>query len=204
MEAKIKIVKTLNLTLDGGEVVSAQFLGKGTFAQAYQAGKDVYVLVRDCFMKESIALFADKIPHVPDIEYLGMLDSGAQVFKMPFYEKLRKKHAEAWSHYRTIMAVREEMILERPRGLQEDLRDTVEKLQGRVPDALVRAFETIIEASLTYEETMLDLGPRNLAVDSDGCLILLDILFQPKVLKQKRQGLARRHASEIGGAGIIL
>lgn len=187
MKAKIKIVKTLNLVLDDGEVVNAQFLGKGTFAQAYQADKDVYVLVKDCFMKESIALFADKIPHVPDIEHLGNLDSGVQVYKMPFYEKLRKTHAEAWSHYRAIMVVRDEMNRERPRGLQEDLRDTVERLKGRVPDALVRALETIIEASLNYGETMLDLGPRNLAVDSDGRLILLDILFQPEVLKQKQR-----------------
>ena len=181
-----------------GRTFEARLIGKGTFAFAFHNEKEgrVYLFVEGCNMKDALACFARPIPHVPDVTRYnseGNAINGRaterEVYSMPYYRPLRASFKEAWAQFRELQRANEEARAEalsgrdwqnRPKRLANEGHVanalTIEKAQ--VPAELTAALEEINSAISNYGAgCTFEFAQRNLAVDSDGRLVLLDIAF---------------------------
>jgi hypothetical protein len=203
-----KIVRTLHIDLGNGKPIVASYLGRGQFAEAwdYMEGRTRYVLmlVKDCKMKEALALWAPKKKHIPRVEHLGSLTSSSafgnesekEVYRMPWYEKLSAvNHPEAWAQYKILFQAREDAWREvcnkkTTRSITnhgtEICHRTVELVTGKVPKSLSDALYEIADAGANYGSSIcMEFAPRNLSVDKKGNLVLRDILFDLELVQRR-------------------
>jgi len=211
------------LTLDDGTEVELEKIGKGAFSTAYitTSGRHrkVYVITQQedagDYSKEIISHINSytRSPYIPKIEYVGCLNDGSCVYRMPKYEApLRKSgHPKAWAQYRTLKKCWEEA--------EENVRKVYRKRYGfwkagyhlrfaghevmnevidcakraKVSRGLIRALELLKSESSNYGAGYsFEFSPRNLATSGKDQLILLDVIFDRESIAKRRDRADRK------------
>ena len=172
------------------EIRGTKKIGKGAFTTAYRKGNTVYAVSRDS-SKECIALFC-KGKHIPKIERLKYNEYS--LYKMPFYKKCTKKDTpESWEQYKQIRKMLDKWS-ELTRmlalsGITKVLQQDVSKFNTFVHShktiklSLRKAIVQMVENYFNYVDAVyLEISPRNIAVNSRGTLVLLDIMYDKELL----------------------
>lgn len=197
--------------LDGWQekkTIKAKFLGKGAFAKCYKSEEDglVYSFVasgqnESDYSKQAIAEFTDQNnPYIPKIEQLGEFDdNGGILYRMPFYQPLTKQSGWAWSEFQLLKQAINCLYPDKTYGYDRNSA-IIEYLRqkGQVSSDLVSALEDINTACSNYSlDYLFEFCQRNLKVDDNGHLILLDCIFNRDALKEKRNQIRfiRIHSS---------
>jgi len=187
------------ITVDGTTAPMA-FLGRGFFTTAWKDLEGSVTLISSDPLKEALALFADQsLPHVPKIERLECdRPDGSQAYRMPYYERLTAKHKEAWRIYRGLEKAWTSMACKPPHEPRLAI-DKSEKIlddlivAAEVPASVTGALRSMLDAASNYGSGIaLEFAPRNLAVDSEGNLILLDVMFDAERIAEYQRKKANR------------
>lgn len=171
----------MKVHVDNGRTLEGRPLGKGLFSRAYMVERQVYIVnVKEDYSKECIALFCQaECIHIPKIKYLGYNCKDQQVFIMPYYDKLKASHKEAWNQGKKLRGYIDlaysETRQRKNHEFSEWIQENLESLN--VPASLKEAIRTIVNAAMNYgEDARLEANPANLGVDKKGNLVLRDIL----------------------------
>lgn len=171
-----------------GQWIPGAYLGKGLFTTAYRYGDTVYLLTNEDYSKEAIALFADQsLTHVPKIRRHEDWKH-YQVYSMPFYQRLTKKdHPKAYVQYESLNTW----------GVAGAF-SCYAWLSGHtgLSDTLKAALQSLLDAFSNYESDnlCLEFNKVNLGVDSNGDLVLRDVLFSRGAVREKLSGKKRKRA----------
>ena len=160
---------------------SKNLIGKGVFTKAYKYKGRVYIKSVDT-AKECIALFCRGYGYLPAITRLDYLDDGSDVYSMPFYYKLTKRHKTAWEQYKNLWNFFDEYWYDTEKIL---LNIDQLKVSTGLKNSLIRLIEMMANYN-HYENLKLELPRNNLAVTKSGRLILLDIIFDVELLKRRK------------------
>lgn len=211
---KLTHVKAARLTLNTGEVISVELIGKGRFSEAWRNCTNVYVITRSRnwgtdYAKEMLSRLddEDRGKHIPKVEYLDDIDGrDDRVYKMPLYQPLTAKCGVAWAQFKVLQTSVKQAFNEAQRRLAwnekfnlhnaVDINDrTIELCKERGLDTgLVECLQLLRDNITNYGSTWLfEFRKANLYVDTDGNLILLDVLFDMEVMKQARKAVEARH-----------
>jgi hypothetical protein len=183
------------------KMIDARFIGRGAFATCYRDNDTVYSFIKtngdnSDYSKEAIALFANG-KHIPQIEKLGgNVDESGLVFKMPFYNRLNNTNPEAWRQARTLIRIWKRMGYKQQgesgyeynnRVIEFVRMEAIENDDSTL-DEIADDLESIKNACSNYDDTyVFEFAVRNMKVNDDGTLILLDVIFNAKALIELRK-----------------
>lgn len=183
------------------ETIEAEFIGRGSFATCYRVDSMVYSYVNhgrveSDYSKEAISEFAsDDNIHIPQIKKLGDYETGLNsgiLYSMPFYEKLTASHVTAWKQYNTLKSAWNKNNVYGSKGnlsWYEWNVKLIESLRGNISESIIEALESINDACSNYGlDYRFEFPKQNLKVDSNGNLILLDVIFNVLALPKNRGG----------------
>lgn len=168
-------------------------IGKGLWTTAYQVDEKTVEIVTADWSKECMHRFCQGNPYIPCMEYV---DTGEETdrYRMPYYHKLRAKHKTAWADYKDLKAFADSL----PGQINPNIwREKLE--QDTTMNAILKdAVDTLLRNFMNYaNEMFLDVYPRNMGVDDNGHLILLDVLVDVHKLQEVRdRQRKRREASQ--------
>jgi len=214
---QLQHVMGAKLTLDSGETLILERLGKGQFHTCYvdRTKGQVYAVTIDRdgsedHSKEILShpqLGVDPNPHIPPVEYLGSIGGGdRRVYRMPLYQPLRAQHKLAWEQFRALVAAREtawKMTVKELHGKMRlsDWGFTVNTHTCTLMDSpavsgdLRDALWDIRDAASNYGQSYcMEFSKRNCMVDGNGRLILLDVLFNLEAVEAIQKKKERRTA----------
>ncbi len=171
-------------------------IGSGMFATIYreQGGEGrVFAFSDDHVYDKEIAESAHdslpKNPHIPAVEKYGATRDKT-VYVMPFYHTPLRKSADpaGWNDYAIAKKCFDEsrvMFYQGHRGFDVN-HAVVECVKDRgVRAAVVDALDALKDTASNYsDEYVFELKPRNLAMDDNGNLVLLDVLVDRELVKQ--------------------
>jgi hypothetical protein len=172
-------------------------IGKGQFSRAYKAidSDQVYILTKtndDSANDNTKEIYTHiESPHVP---YMNTIDTEVYVprigycnlYESRFYGKLTAANTAAWRDYQALRkawnhTMKESYALLRTVDMWHAVCENfIRYLEEHaiVSDEIIRALDLIHTWSSAYGSSFLfEFSPRNLKVDSNGNLILLDIVF---------------------------
>jgi hypothetical protein len=191
LKVKLKHIKSALLTIDGREPIKVEWLGRGRFSEAWGNCENAYVITRERewgtdSAKELMESLLDlNNPHIPKVEHVGYLGD-SKVFRMPLYQPLTAKNKEAWGQFKELRRNKEDAwnnfwpSYGRHDAAMETMRYVVDS--SSVPLELREGLQAIVDASYSYMDLpMLEFSKKNLTVDAEGRLILLDVIFDIKV-----------------------
>jgi hypothetical protein len=184
---KLKTIRMAELELDGGAKIELCFLGKGMYHNCYVDREQEFVYsvpiqknpakgtVED--ISKEIMAFAwgsnQTNQHIPAVDRIGWLNDEIPVYKMPFYPPLTAAWEEAWTQLKFLNSFE---------PADKSLLYENAELASKWPK-LAEAMDTIIHTAWDYgqyaDPWFLEFPKRNLRVDKDGNLVLLDVLFCP-------------------------
>jgi len=208
---KLRHIKAAMLTLNNGESIHVEQIGKGRFSEAWKNGTHVYVITRERswgvdYSKRVLTELETENPHIPKVELIGELDSDrSDVFRMPLYKPLTAKEKEAWKQFKELARLREQAWDNAFRTGQrfnaynavnmcEDFASLVEESEA-FPEELKEAVRMLADACRERSTWVMEIAKRNLCVDEEGRLILLDCMFDLEVLESQR-GEARKRREQ--------
>jgi len=172
--------------------VNAQFLGRGMFATCYQVDDKVYSFLKYPdrgevdYSKDAIYEWADSDNrHIPDFRRMGYVSNDTQIlYTSSLYESLTSKHVNAWNDYKIINRVWRDSFNLHDRFEYDFNQRVIDNLHGLVSVELIEGLQSINDACRNYGDYYrFEFPKRNLKVDSNGNLILLDVIFNVKALK---------------------
>lgn len=193
-----------NYTLEHRPVEVEQ-IGKGRFCTAYRAIADqsiVYLLVAESqgdYSKEILS-HCSPSPYLPQIEQLGEIGD-RRLYQTRYYHPLKAKHRTAWQQFRLLQSAAETARKETIQHLMqhwwmrghECMQRTIELLEDTIPADLSSTLEHLATWAGDYAQSYtFEFAARNLAVDDDGHLILLDPIFDMETIGKQRIASARR------------
>jgi hypothetical protein len=155
-------------------------IGKGSFSKVYD-NKDGYVLIKtEDPLKDCLANHCSKgIKHLPDTD---CLDSG--LYRQPKYQKLNSvKHVKDWKILKKIESQYRKLSDKNYNSLIDILESNKEDLTESIYEALTELITSF--SDYTYY-IGFEIARRNLALDSQNELILLDVLYDIKLLEKIR------------------
>ena len=178
-------VKTLRIN---GETLQAEYIGKGSFSRVYRVGDSVYIFLKlgpSCentdYSKEILKNCAYS-QHVPQIEYIDKTETHI-IYKMPFYNKLTVGSVA----YKQAKILYKAWVKTWYNPKEDNFTNNhkfVNSIDSLLPASIIEALREIIDESGNYGlQYRLEFPLRNTAEDSEGNLILLDVLFNPYALK---------------------
>jgi len=187
----MKISKKISYVLEyNSKEIQVEKIGKGMFWTAYQEknSNNVFLVgkANNDYSKEAVALWCSELKHIPKLERVYR-DEDTEIFKTVYTPGLKAKDRDAWSDYKKLRGLWENYLTENlsPTRLQfvaQNFRTVLD--DADIKESLKEALEEMIEAVSNYDgEWLLEFAPRNLGVDEEGNLILLDILYDRKKLK---------------------
>jgi len=170
-------------------------IGKGMFADVYReetGRRRVFVFADDdVYDKEILCMAHNDLPHNPHIPATEKFGStrDKQVYVMQFYNApLRKGNTKPadWGAYLDVKGCVDRSSRGHP-GYTRN-QEISECIKGQfVRESLVEAFESLVYWAANYDESYaIEFSPRNLASDSAGNLVLLDILYNQEAVHRKR------------------
>lgn len=205
---RITLPPTFTLSLyDGSEPLKVERIGKGAFCTAYrlcesqqtsrEAAERVYLVVKDEDASKEI-LSGCESPHIPQLERVGSIGD-AYLWQTRYYSPLTASSREAWKTFKMLAACNEDARRKfyAVRGNHwgaEANRATVElaKAEG-IETPLLEALHLLTEQAAQYGESYtFEFARRNLAVDREGRLILLDPLFDLEAISRRNDAARKR------------
>lgn len=201
---KLKRIQSALLTLDNGEVKHLERIGRGRFSIAWRNGEAAYVQTHEDDNAKELLCHLRGTPHLPAVEHIG--DMGIyRWYKMPLYEKLTAKHKRAWADYRHLQQLRLDAANGAPKsvwGARYPAREVNELFADMVEsdDTLTMSerygdtIRDLVNWCGSYGEEWLiePLQTRNCVVDSDGELILLDPVFDMRIIREQQEQRAKK------------
>lgn len=189
---KLKLKACGTITLDSGEIVQVERIGKGRFSTAWRSGETVYLKTSDAdYSKEIMSVLAEDSPrnrHLPECKFLSHDDGQFKWYVMPFYKPLTAKNKQAWDDFKALSKVSEEHNSYKAEAadIRQNFQDEVlaSNFSQEIKDAVVQ----LCDAAANYGDYSIEIARRNCAVDTDGNLILLDPLFDLAFIRQSRKG----------------
>lgn len=180
----------------GGTHEPVQQLGKGRFCTAYQSlnrADLVWLVVQqhhgDYSKEILIEAGMESNRYIPQLEHVGDMGE-ATVYQTRFYHKLTAVSKGAWREYRILQRAREAVWRTVPTGPCKglDVMDAIIKaVECAVSGELLEALAQIRDSCTNYGQSYtFEFAPRNLAVNDDGGLILLDPVFNLETIERDR------------------
>lgn len=189
--------------LDGflPEKTHLEYLGKGKFVTAWRKpGTDLVYLVGYDVTKECIALWGQdkENGHIPVLKCAGYCNNNteAQVYETRYYAPLKAANKTAWAEYKALKELLKKAdttILNKNGGFSYSIRSFSYSIYGydvcqelvnlaaidsRVSPLTVSALQTMLDAATNAGASiMMEFAPRNLGVNKNGQLVLLDVFF---------------------------
>ena len=201
---KLQPIHAAVLTLDNGQPIHVERIGRGMYSTAWKNGTAVYIQTHeDDAAKEMLCQIHDT-PHLPTVERIHS-DSDTSIYnwyKMPLYQKLTSAHKRAWTDYRALQKLRIKASQTANFAWAKNLQcDSVnnEFLELVKQSPLAAQYEAPIEAltewCASYSQSWLieELQARNCAVDANGDLILLDPIFDLQIIRDQQDAAMKRH-----------
>lgn len=112
---KLTHIMGARLTLDSGEVLTLERIGKGMFHTCYvdRASSQVYSVTiersagsdysKEILSHPQLGCGGTTNPHIPTVEYLGDIDGrDNRVYRMPLYFPLRAENKTAWEQFKRL------------------------------------------------------------------------------------------------------
>lgn len=201
---KIRNLMGIELTLDSGEVLTLERIGKGQFHNVYcdLSGQWVYSISieRDAgtdYSKEILSK-CDSNPHIPVVDNLGYLEgSDRRVYRMPKYQPLLASNRTAWEQFRLLERTKNTVWSEVYRefvmsghmrvsdiGNMTNTRITLSLKESEHRTLWLALDELTSTASMYGTSYCMEFQKRNCMVDGDGTLILLDCLFDLETVQR--------------------
>lgn len=182
------------LTLDNGESIHVERIGKGWYSTAWKNGSNVYVQTHEDDNAKELLSHLD-YPHLPKVEYLA--HAGIyRWYRLPLYSKLTAAHKKAWADYKRLKTLHYEAFAAEMRGSGRDELDPqavnyhLAELVENVPDLhrLGESIRALADACINYGRGWYiePFQARNCAVDAGGELILLDPVYDYDLLRAKQ------------------
>lgn len=188
------------------------------FCDSEYAGKVLLFVGKDDHMKDLLSQARDADnPHVPWVDFVesqSKRGKDADVWAMPYYPTVTKLDARAWGQYRLLeklLKQAQEVVADRHGGYlgawgwdtvgyqaNTQLAQYCSELAAdgcpHMPESLAEAIDRLADWALNYGEgVMFEFAPRNLGVnDQTGDLVLRDVLFDAKKLRDERAAKAAR------------
>ncbi len=173
----------------GELTLTGEYLGKGSFSTCFKVDSLVYSFVRTDkdhvdYSKEAISQWAEENPHIPEFKNVGDFKNG-EVYTSPLYNELTKKNKQAWSQYKLIASLANKNLRYNKKGYNLFInREFIDSLKDVISDEIFNALHILNDAMSNYGDFyMMEFPKRNLKVNDEGNLILLDVFFNPKALK---------------------
>lgn len=165
-----------------------KMIGKGAFTRAYLMSSGRVLLKSCCPIKECMSM--GWFPDSPLFPVLLQVD--VEVYEMDYYPKQRSlKNAlqpEHWQTYKTLKAAYDQGCLSLPKNIHDAYQHWYNVFEQYLDGELQ---ETMLEALGACANCGSDIGfeisPRNVAVNSAGELVLLDVFFSHSKLKEVRR-----------------
>lgn len=161
------------------------WIGRGRFWNAYQnQGIVSLVSFKPDKSKGCLARWGQgRSVHVPQVWFKGLTQLGQEVYQMPYYRFLSRKYKQSWSDHTALEKVYCEIFWEVPPPCDDTIRRVAREqgLREEVLDALLVIVDCASRVS--REDARLEFNESNLATDSEGNIILRDILFFASDLK---------------------
>lgn len=202
------------LHVEGGQSIEVERIGKGRFTVAYLETStsrelaSVFLVVNEDAGDYSKHILSNcDGPYIPQLERLGYVQAGHTVWQTRYYRRPRATDTLAWKQFRAIAKCREDAWTEVMRSTDTRKRPyytlgadvmqlTIDKLKAEYAfsGALTDALEQIAGESANYGSSyVFEFAARNLGVDNDGGLILLDPVFDLESMERVRQAELKRH-----------
>ena len=163
-------------------------IGKGLFSKVYgDLNSPTVTIVTVDNAKECLALFCKKMKHLPDTK---RIDDG--VYIQPRYNRISSvADIKEWKALKKIHNEYNSFTysLDYAKSIRNynTLIDLIEKYKDDLGNDLYEALLELISAYSNYEYNIgFEIARRNLALDNEGNLILLDVIFSPELLNKKR------------------
>lgn len=183
----IKRIKILN---GWGEEfpIDARYLGRGAFATCYEADGFVYSFVKandahnhTDYSKEALSEWASGL-NVPEFEKMGIMEDGRALYKSPLYNPLTPKNKVAWNQFRILESAWKKTSYKKF-GYEFNYT-LIDSVRDVLPIELIESLESINSACSNYGDSYyFEFPRRNLKIDSNGNLILLDVIFNSHATK---------------------
>jgi len=178
------------------KTLEARYLGRGSFSICFESGGMVYSFVKHGiketdYSKEIISEWVNKEnPHIPEIQKIGNMESdNGIIYQCPLYKPLTSKNRIAWSQFKIVESIWNELRFSfshrtTPAYIQnQNIIESV-KNNASIPKSLIEALQDINDSAMNYgNHYYFEFAKRNLCVDEDGNLILLDVIFNKNALK---------------------
>lgn len=187
-------------------------IGKGRFVAAFRSvdcPSTVYLLVNQSdgdYSKEILGQLQDR-PYIPRLKHLGDLErsgrfgrsDSVEVYETVFYRRLNASFKDAWRAYKQMRDAREAAFTAKfynrdnrasyfnGAAIMDDTLDRLAALPDFPADLLATLRDIADEASNYGASYTFEFIPRNLAVDADGGLILLDPVFDMETVAKSRR-----------------
>jgi len=166
---------------------SAEAVKRGQFTHCYLFHNYAILysidILKECAACYSFMEYADN-PHLPEIDMFDDLDNW---YIMPRYLPLTKAYPKAWQQYRMLqklLNVHHHLFMENLNysvHICYEFANIVKTYDEKLGEALSAIVDNVSNGS---DNLMFEFQKRNLAVDNDGNLILLDVIFNRTYLRQ--------------------
>lgn len=162
------------------DLKSAESVKRGRFTHCYMFHNYAILysidILKECSALYSFTEYADN-PHLPEIDFFDGLNNW---YIMPKYFPLTKEYPKAWQQYRALqklLSVHRDMFFENLNYTTDKcykFAEIVKDYDEKLGEALAAIVDNVSNGS---DNLMFEFQNRNLAVDNDGNLILLDVIF---------------------------
>lgn len=208
------------MTLDSGEEIALERIGKGMFHVCYldPARNQVYSITIERpegsdYSKEILSRCAPN-PHIPRVERMEDFgpNDNRRVYRMPRYWPIvAKEHPAAWNLLKRLQQAGQDAwtAILREQGLtgwgkpKMRIEDIGHMVNARVcelmeapgvPQELGDALEELADTANEYGACyVFEFSKRNCMVDGKGNLILLDVLFSLETVEAMRKARTKKH-----------
>lgn len=169
------------------DLKNAESVKRGQFTHCYLF-HNYAILYSIDILKECVALYNfsadDNNPHLPQIDTFDDLNNW---YIMPRYLPLEKQHTKAWAQYRMLqklLNVHRHLFMQNlyyTTHICYNFADVVRNYDEKLGEALSAIVDNVSNGS---DNLGFEFQKYNLAVDNDGNLILLDVIFNRNYLRE--------------------
>ena len=202
---KTKTIQIPELNGNGFTSIDAEYIGKGAFAKCYRVNNTVYSFVKVSeyeltdYSKEAVAEWASGA-HVPDIKKLGYSeDENYLVYSMPYYQPLTAKCGKAWKQAKKLISIYNSMSSADAKTSCDFNQEFIESVRNVANlenglSEIIEDLESLSYACSNYgSDYEMEFTKRNLKIDENGALILLDVMYNHTAITRMLQNRIRQY-----------
>jgi hypothetical protein len=189
--ATLKRIPARAILRYGYITVEVQRLGAGRYTTAWRDVLNpemVYLQVSEKDFSKEMLTFMQDYKHIPQLEQLESFDNDSRLYRTKFYRKLTAKHTEAWETYKILATCIEQAKCDTPFNspphVYNQLFDDAVQDKVYLSNEIKETIHALVDWCQSYGEYCIEICPKNLAVDDDGTLVLLDPCFDQKEVKE--------------------